>query len=224
MSLRLQVYKDGALTSRLPLLPMGSPFAISSPEPTLYLPACTTVLQPVSASVDVHDLWLVGGGTGVAPFAQLLSLVQDPSTKLAVFGHHTTLRVSVLLSNHTEADILWRQQLDEAAAAMPDTIRVLHTLTAGVIASTASPSWTGAIGRVGPSMLHWLSQWGSVWSDCAAAGVLDAIPASPPSLVASGLSYRRSIVLCGPQGLMDSVTAQLTVAGVPADTITALDP
>jgi NAD(P)H-flavin reductase len=79
-----------------------------------------------------HDIVLIGGGTGVAPFAQLLTLGLDSIAGPAIFGASTRVRFTLLLSNHTEADILWRDHIDEARSMFPLTVRTLYTLTSQV--------------------------------------------------------------------------------------------
>jgi ferredoxin-NADP reductase len=218
-----QIYKDGELTSRLAKLEVGTVLQISNPEPTLYLPLCTMHKSVVSDSPDIHDILLVAGGTGIAPFVQLLDLATSRAKRGAIFGAYTSVRISLLFSNHTEADILFRLQLDEYAALFPAMFRVLYTLTSTDAIAKSAGTWTGAVGRVNPAMVKWLTNWHVSWPDCVGHGVMDAIPPIPEDVLKAGSKYRRNIVLCGPQGLMDSVTAQLCACGVPADAIVALD-
>lgn len=219
----MQIYKDGELTSRLAKLSVGTVLQISNPEPTLYLPLCTMQKPLLVDSSDVHDIFLVAGGTGIAPFVQLLDLATNREKRGAIFGAYTSVRISLLFSNHTQGDILFKLQLDEYAALFPAMFRVLYTLTSTEAIAKAEGPWMGAIGRVNPAMLKWLSNWRIPWSDCVGHGVLETIPPVPEDVVKSGSKYRRSVVLCGPQGMMDSVTAQLCACGVPADAIVALD-
>ena len=161
---------------------------------------------------------LVAGGTGVAPFAQLLTVALDPEKQSAVFGKSARVtRFSIILSNHTVRDMLWREHLDDIAAGHPSRVRVLYTLTSH--ADGAVPDgWRGGTSRVNAGMVTWLLDWSRGWSDDLNA---ISVPTAPAG--ASAVSYRRSAVLCGPQGMMDSVQALLLAAGVPDDDIVALD-
>ena len=56
---------------------------------------------------NVTDVALVAGGTGIAPFYQIiLALLDDPTDRT---------NIHLLFANKSEADILMREELEEAA-------------------------------------------------------------------------------------------------------------
>jgi ferredoxin-NADP reductase len=74
----------------------------------------------------------VGTGTGVTPLFSMLSDALAQGEKRALW---------MLCGNRTEADVLYRAELDAFAAAHPN-VRVVHTL------SRADPGWAGRRGWV----------------------------------------------------------------------------
>jgi NAD(P)H-flavin reductase len=80
-----------------------------------------------------RSLTMIGGGTGVAPFVQIIRSI------LADKGDLTKLR---LISVHKrEEDILMKYELNELAFQFPDQLTVTHILT------EASSDWKGLTGR-----------------------------------------------------------------------------
>ena len=79
------------------------------------------------------ELGMIAGGTGVAPFVQIIrSILADPDDS-------TTLRL--LSINRREEDILMRDELDSLASAHPERLSVTYSLT------QPGDSWRGAVGR-----------------------------------------------------------------------------
>lgn len=80
-----------------------------------------------------RSLGLVAGGTGVAPFLQIIrELLADAEDRT---------QLHLLSINRHEGDILMRDELDALAAAHPDRLSVAYSLT-------APPShWAGPVGR-----------------------------------------------------------------------------
>jgi nitrate reductase (NAD(P)H) len=62
---------------------------------------------------------LIAGGTGITPCWQVLRAVADDP--------EDTTQIALLYANQTEGDILLRAELDAAAAARPDAIKVYYT-------------------------------------------------------------------------------------------------
>jgi cytochrome-b5 reductase len=78
-------------------------------------------------------LGFVAGGTGVAPFVQIIrTLLADPADR-------TTLRL--LSVNRKEADILMKAELDALQRAHPDRLAITYALT------QPPDSWAGVKGR-----------------------------------------------------------------------------
>ena len=83
-------------------------------------------------------LMLVAGGSGVVP---LMAMVRHR------FAVGSDVPVRLLLSSRTEADIIYREELDRLSAADP-TFRVVHTLT-----RDQPDGWTGYGRRIDREML-----------------------------------------------------------------------
>jgi ferredoxin-NADP reductase len=83
-------------------------------------------------------LFLIAGGSGIAPLMAMLR------HRAAVASHVPAL---LIYSSRTFADIIYRQELDQLAAASGGP-RVVHTLT-----RQQPPGWTGAARRIDRDML-----------------------------------------------------------------------
>ena len=99
--------------------------------------------------------------------------------------------VSLVYGNRNEASIIFKAELDALLAKYPSRLRVVHCL------SIPPEKWYGASGRISAEMLPEL---------------LDQL--QPVLLPEDSLYY-----LCGPQGLMDSVSTVLKNRKVPSDRI-----
>ncbi len=81
---------------------------------------------------------LLGGGVGITPLMSIVRYLTDN----AWFG-----QIYLLFSNKTEADIVFRRELDSLAARFPN-LHVTYTLT------RATPeTWTGRRGRIDAAMI-----------------------------------------------------------------------
>nr|XP_017498140.2 NADH-cytochrome b5 reductase 2 [Manis javanica]XP_017498141.2 NADH-cytochrome b5 reductase 2 [Manis javanica]XP_036882249.1 NADH-cytochrome b5 reductase 2 [Manis javanica] len=68
----------------------------------------------------VHHLGMIAGGTGITPMLQLIRhITRDPRDKT---------RMSLLLGNQIEEDILMRKELEEVARIRPDQFSLWYTL------------------------------------------------------------------------------------------------
>jgi ferredoxin-NADP reductase len=67
-------------------------------------------------------------------------------------SHHPRLRHTLVYSNKTWDDVIYRRQLEALAAAHPQRLRVIHTLTRDTGGAPLGPSVRR--GRVGPSLLR----------------------------------------------------------------------
>jgi cytochrome-b5 reductase len=93
--------------------------------------------RPIHGSEHIAGRWknlgLIGGGTGMAPFIQIMRfLLARPDDKTVVW---------ILSINRHEQDILMRQEIDHLAQAHPDRLKVTYSLT------QPTDSWTGVKGR-----------------------------------------------------------------------------
>ncbi|MBO0732398.1 MAG: hypothetical protein J2P57_24260, partial [Acidimicrobiaceae bacterium] len=89
-------------------------------------------------------LLLVGGGSGVVPLMAMLR-------HRAATGSEVPARL--LLSSRTQADVIYRDELERLAAAGPG-LEVVHTLT-----RSSPPGWSGFTRRIDGAMLREVA-WG----------------------------------------------------------------
>jgi cytochrome-b5 reductase len=83
---------------------------------------------------------LIGGGSGITPFYQLLdAALRDPTNKT---------RFTLLYANVSEADILLRDELAALERAHPHALRIVHTL------DNPPAGWTGAKGYVSRELIN----------------------------------------------------------------------
>ncbi|KAL9084422.1 MAG: hypothetical protein Q9165_008060 [Trypethelium subeluteriae] len=83
---------------------------------------------------------LIAGGAGITPCYQLIRrILNDPNDKT---------KISLLYSNHTEEDILLKQEFDHLAAEHGDQFNVHYTV------SQPSASWNGFKGRITREILE----------------------------------------------------------------------
>lgn len=83
---------------------------------------------------------LIAGGAGITPCYQLIRrILNDPNDQT---------RVTLLYSNHTEEDILLKNEFDRLATQRSDQFSVHYTVT------QPSSSWTGEKGRITRDILE----------------------------------------------------------------------
>ena len=182
LELLIKLYSDGKMSRLLAALSVGSVVEVSRPKPTLSLPE----LDDDSTLAGGTHFVLVAGGTGITPMYQLVTALV---TRLRE-NQSARLRVSLLNSNHTHADVLLLRELDVLAKEHGDVIHVGHTLTAE---ATDVPA--GFLrGRIDAPML---------------ASLL-------PTCNLEGLA--RKFIVCGPQPMMDHVRRTLADLGYSACT------
>jgi NAD(P)H-flavin reductase/nitrite reductase/ring-hydroxylating ferredoxin subunit len=126
----IKVYHQGKMTLHLSQLSKGAKVLLSQPKPTV----STSLLSRVPGTL--RPLLLVGGGTGIVPLLQIAREVNGRS------------RIVILDSNHTEADILLRSELDEVVKSSSGRTQVVHTLT-----RHAEHDWTGHHGRISEKLI-----------------------------------------------------------------------
>jgi cytochrome-b5 reductase len=86
------------------------------------------------------EIGMVAGGTGLTPMLQVIQEV--------LYDPRDATRVTLLLANRSEQDILLRDRLDALAELYPDQFRVVHTIDQG------SPGWQGETGHVNAAMVR----------------------------------------------------------------------
>ena len=128
------------------------------------------------------DLVLIGAGSGISP---LFSILKD------VLRHQPERRVTLLYSNTTEADIIFRHELAEWQVTYPDHFRLIHLL------SHPTDTRTGRHGRLNNLLLENLL----------------------PELVGSSDRESLQFYICGPNDYMRMVQFTLTVNGIRPDLI-----
>ncbi|KAI8322230.1 ferredoxin reductase-like protein [Martensiomyces pterosporus] len=71
-----------------------------------------------------NRIYMVAGGTGIAPMYQVISQVlNDPED--------TSTKISLLYGSRTEADIIYRKQLDDLAQAHGDRLKIEYIVDRG---------------------------------------------------------------------------------------------
>lgn len=88
------------------------------------------------------NVWMLAGGTGITPMLQLIEgILRLPDDKTLI---------TLVFSNTTEDDILLRSEIDSLAAAHPDRLTVVYTVSR----PKADSTWKGLTGRISQSMLE----------------------------------------------------------------------
>ena len=85
-----------------------------------------------------HPLLLISGGVGITPFASYLRHIRDTDAPTDVV---------LIDANKTEADIIFRKELDDLAAARAN-VRIVHVL------SKPQEGWPGERGFVDEALIH----------------------------------------------------------------------
>ena len=116
-----------------------------------------------------NGLAMIAGGVGVTPFLSMLRTMAD-------VGDERT--VTLVWSNKTEKDILWKDELDRLAPILPG-LTVHHVLT-------RQPDWDGPTGRLDFKLLQTLLAGHSPGSHIFLCG--------PPAMMAS---VKAELFKCG---------------------------
>jgi cytochrome-b5 reductase len=148
-----------------------------------------------------RSLTMIGGGTGVAPFVQMIRSI------LADEGDLTKLR---LISVHKrEEDILMKSELNELAFQFPDQLTVTHILT------DASFYWEGLTGRGSVELARQLipsPEREEEFNDntCAADDQTTYEAANPLSEPKREGRARSMVMVCGKDEFVETWTGALT--------------
>lgn len=128
-------------------------------------------------------LMLVGGGSGITPLRSILEArLQDPS-----------VTVTLLFGNRSEADILFRAEIDALARAHEGRLCVRY------LVESAPPGWAGGTGRL---------------DRATAAAEIERILASEPAR--GRVTFA---LVCGPAPMMDAVREALASLGFPRERV-----
>tara|TARA_B110001452_G_scaffold120713_1_gene100190 strand:+ start:324 stop:1328 length:1005 start_codon:yes stop_codon:yes gene_type:complete len=130
--LMVKVYPDGLLSRHLAALPIGRTVAFK------HIPVNVKVQYPFHA----RKIVMLAGGTGVTPMLQALHALLGTSDDAT--------RVTLVLSNKEQKDILAGSILDAWTEAYSRKLRVVHTLTREPPASR----WRGRRGRIDKPLLE----------------------------------------------------------------------
>jgi nitrate reductase (NAD(P)H) len=86
-------------------------------------------------SVEVNQVAMVAGGTGITPMYQLIkAILKNPKEKT---------KMMLLYSNHTEEDTLLKSQLDEMAEKYSERLKVWYT-----VSNPPKEDWKFSTGRL----------------------------------------------------------------------------
>ncbi|XP_073445751.1 cytochrome b5 reductase 4 isoform X1 [Dendrobates tinctorius] len=124
----IKIYPNGNFTPHIDKLEMGDLVSVSGPE------GCFRMTQ----IEGMEDIFLVAAGTGLTPMVRLLKNVLSSSSSLR--------KVKLIFFNKTEADILWREQLE--TLCLSD-----GRFEAQYILSEPTQSWDGHKGQISSSLL-----------------------------------------------------------------------
>lgn len=141
-------------------------------------PSGTFTVEPAPA--QQRRFLMLAAGSGITPMMSIIpALLQgEPNTY-----------VDLAYGNRNETSILFRESIEQLAAAYPGRLRVHHVL------SRPSDGWQGTRGRVDPTFLATLLE---------AQGERDA---------------HTDYLLCGPEAMMQTLTEALEGRSVPASRI-----
>ena len=104
-------YKDGVISTMMDGLKVGDMVDIRGPFETI---------PPYQPNI-VKDLVMIAGGTGIAPFYQLIKHV------LALDKNDTT-RLTLYYCNRNEQEILLKRELDSLKLAYPTRLNIVYAL------------------------------------------------------------------------------------------------
>lgn len=121
----IKIYPDGQLTREIGSLQVNSQLELG----------CVAGRYDPSFFSDCSTLALIAGGSGVTPFIRIVDFLKQRSATYPIS------RILLIFFNHTEEDIIWRDQWTKFA----DTWPAFHFCP---VVSTPSDTWAGLSGRV----------------------------------------------------------------------------
>lgn len=117
--------EGGKLTQYIENLAIGESIDVRGPSGLLvHLGPGLFSIKPdkksPSFNMGFEKLNMIAGGTGITPMLQLIrQILKNPSDSTCM---------ALLFANQTEADILLREELEEAASQHPDRLRLWYTI------------------------------------------------------------------------------------------------
>ena len=173
---------------------------------------------------DGDAVGMIAGGTGITPLLQLaVWALSSASTRGDV-----PRSVYLLVSNHTDADVLGKDAIRRLALSAPDRLRVLHTYTSAATGPTQSASMNGALimepdadlpnvhytrGRVSASMLR--AFFPAPLATTGSSSAPTSSSSSAPQLqLGEGAAVRlKRVVVSGPARMWETVKTSMEEAG-----------
>ncbi|RMJ09865.1 hypothetical protein CDV36_010508 [Fusarium kuroshium] len=128
LNLLVKKYPGGLMSTHIHNLAPGQHLDIMGPLPKY------------SWNENKHEhIALIGGGTGITPLYQLArAIFNNPNERT---------KVTLVLGNVAEEDILLKEKLDEIEKTYPERFRAFYVL------SKPSKDWTGGTGRISKDLL-----------------------------------------------------------------------
>ncbi|KAH7208542.1 hypothetical protein DER44DRAFT_862855 [Fusarium oxysporum] len=129
LNLLVKKYPGGLMSAHIHNLVPGQHLDIMGPLPKY------------SWNENKHEhIALIGGGTGINPLYQLArAIFSNPNERT---------KVTLILGNVTEEDILLKEKLDQLEKTYPERFRAFYVL------SQPSKEWTGGKGRISKDLLQ----------------------------------------------------------------------
>ncbi|KAL2679405.1 hypothetical protein Neosp_010179 [[Neocosmospora] mangrovei] len=129
LTLLVKKYPGGLMSTHIHNLSPGQHLDIMGPLPKY------------SWNENKHEhIGLIGGGTGITPLYQLARAIFD--------NPNERTKVTLILGNITEEDILLKEKLDDLEKTYPGRFRAFYAL------SKPSKDWTGDTGRISKDLLR----------------------------------------------------------------------
>jgi NAD(P)H-flavin reductase len=150
LQLLIKLYPDGKMSQKLSTAKVGDLFYISAPQKTLSIPffdgaektpkkkgQSSDNTSKTSLPVEIPSYSLLGGGTGITPFFQLLQYAADhynthmTTTTTNSSANHSQNhfpKFTLIYSNKTTQDILLHNELQILQEKLP-SLKIIHTLT-----------------------------------------------------------------------------------------------
>ncbi|KAJ4963638.1 hypothetical protein NE237_023577 [Protea cynaroides] len=137
----IKVYIRGVMSQYLESLPLGANLDIKGPMGDIEYTGRGNFTVGGSEHKFGKQLVMIAGGTGITPIYQVIqAILKDPEEETKMY---------LVYSNHTEDDILFRDELDSWAAAMHERLKVWY-----VVGKSIREGWKYSVGFVTESILR----------------------------------------------------------------------
>lgn len=233
LKLLVKTYLDGNVSKRFASLQVARAgvvsdehrcwLQVSAPVVTLKLPSFdATIAHPIT------HFGLVVGGTGIAPALQILREVANPA---GAFG--AECRASLLYSSRSQADVLMLDELREVEAQSHGRILVKHTLSNSDACSEDGLPHTKdclAIQSIPDQHHRFASRWSPYrpksgplqMGNDQEAGFRGRVTSSMLAAVLPAPGIGAHVVVSGPPGMWEDISATLLSAGHLKESLTHL--